>query len=108
VIVFAAVVVWDVYMLTRPPRALPPAEMVVDLRWFVADAVDQIETMRAESGRLPARAELSDLVAGGIEYEISGAGYVVALTDGGVRVVYDGSLPLERWVAGEPGEGGGS
>jgi hypothetical protein len=101
-VVLAGVVAWDFYMLSRPPEPAPPGEEVVDLRWFVADAVELIEAFRDENGRLPSRADLDEKLPAELEYEARGEGYVVALAGEANRVVYDGSVPLAGWVEGAP------
>jgi hypothetical protein len=105
-VVFAGVLAWDLYMFAQPPEPPPLEEVTVDLRWFVADAVELIEGFRAENGRLPARADLGDLLPADIVYEIRGDTYVVAASEEGLRVEFDGSLPLQRWVQGDAAVGG--
>jgi hypothetical protein len=105
-VVFAGVIAWDFYAFSQPPEPPPPEETIVDLRWFVADAVELIEGFRSEGGRLPSRADLGDLLSDDIVYEVRGDAYTVAAASGGVRVQYDGSMSLRRWVQGDGGGGG--
>ncbi len=105
-VVFAGVLAWDFYAFSQPLESPPPEETIVDLRWFVADAVELIEGFRSEGGRLPSRADLGDLLSDDIVYEVRGDAYTVAAASGGVRVEYDGSLSLLRWVQGDSAVGG--
>jgi len=97
-VIFAAVIAWDVYAFSRAPAPVPTDELRVDLRWLVADAVGVIEGFRIETGRLPTRAELGDLLAEDLLYEVRGDSYVVAVAEGALRVQFDGTVPLDRWV----------
>ncbi len=106
-VAFAGVLAWDFYMFAQPPEPPPLEETTVDLRWLVADAVELIEGFRSENGRLPARADLGDLLPADIMYELRGDTYVVAAAEEGIRVEFDGSVPLQRWVQ-DDGAGGGS
>lgn len=99
VVILAGVIAWDVHVMTRPQEMPLPADEAVDLRWFVADAVELIEGFRAEEGRLPTRNDLGDLLAEPFSLEIRGQGYVIGLERAGARVEYDGSVPLDEWLS---------
>ncbi|MCH7990911.1 MAG: hypothetical protein IIC35_00660 [Gemmatimonadetes bacterium] len=99
-VLLAAVIAWDVHVMTRPQNMPLPADEAVDLRWFLADAVELIENFRAEEGRLPSRADLGDLLGDSFSLEIRGQMYVIGLEGAGTSVRYDGSVPLDEWVLG--------
>jgi len=99
-VLLAAVTAWDVHVMTRPQNMPLPADEAVDLRWFLADAVELIENFRAEEGRLPSRADLGDLLGDSFSLEIRGQMYVIGLEGAGTSVRYDGSVPLDEWVLG--------
>lgn len=86
------------YLLLRVRPPLPPHEEEVDLRWAVAHVVRQVETFRGEHGRLPAARDLYGLLSEAVSYEVVGNHYQVVGDWGGVRVEYDGSVPLDVWV----------
>jgi hypothetical protein len=106
VAVLVAVVAWDVYVFTRPPELPTPEREAANLRWFVGDAVNLIEDYRAETGRLPTRADLGDLLDDEIVYEIQGEGYVVIMEGERASVEYESGVPLEDWMAFGDREGG--
>lgn len=93
------VTAWDVFELTRSPEMLPPIEEEADLRTLAATAVQTIEDFRVVEGRLPTVDEVEAVVDEVVSYSISGAGYVVQAEGVHVSVRYDGSVPLETWVA---------
>lgn len=106
-VIFVAVLGWNVYVLAQPPELPGPAEEALHLRYFVGDAVNLIEDFRAEEGRLPTRADLGDLLDAEIRYDAGEGGYVVGLEGEQVSVEYDGSVPLDAWVAAGTDAGGG-
>jgi hypothetical protein len=95
----AATVVGAGYLSLRPRPPLPPQEQEADLRWAVARVVGQVETFRNEHGRLPAAQDLYGLLSDAVVYVREGSHYRVIGDRGGVRVTYDGSVPLDEWVA---------
>jgi hypothetical protein len=90
--------VWSLRARAEPP----PARVEADLRWAVAQVVRRVEDLRSRTGRLPRAEELQGLVSDLVVYEPAGDGYRVRGQRGGVRVEYDGTVPLERWL-GEAG-----
>ncbi len=98
-VVLAAVLVGDVWVLTRTPDPLPGRELEIDLRWLVADVVEAVEDFRAAEGRLPASSDLLDLPEEDIVYERRDDGYVVLAEGDGVHLEFDGNVPLAEWVA---------
>ena len=99
VTLFTMVVAWDVYVLTRTPEGLPPAEQEVDLAWLVAGAAYRIESFRAEQGALPTPQQASAFLDVGVDYAVQGDGFSVVAEEAGIRVAYDGSTPIEEWIA---------
>ena len=94
-----AVLVGDVWVLTRTPDPLPAKEQEIDLRWLVADVVEGVEDFRSTEGRLPAPSDLLDLVWEDLVYEFRDSGYVVFAESDGIHVEFDGNVPLAEWVA---------
>jgi len=82
-----------------PPRAQSPGEVEADLRWAVANVVREVEAERARTGALPAPQRLDALLGEHLRYEPVGGAYVVTGERDGVRVSWDGTVPLEEWVA---------
>ncbi len=108
-VVLAAVVAWDAYVLTRPPEGLPPAEQEVDLGWLVVDAVELIESYREDEGRLPTAVELRDLLDEAVSYRAQGGRYFLVVQSDDVRVEYDDSVSIDEWLAARGlNEGGGN
>ena len=97
-LILAGVITADAYFFTRPPPELPPAEQEIDLRWIVAGVVDEIEAFRVEEGRLPTRAEFTDLLDEVVSYEVRGEAYVVRGQVDEILVEYDGSVLLDVWL----------
>lgn len=77
-----------------------PAHLVeADLRWAVARVVEHVEKERMLRGRIPEEGEVRVLLSEALSYSVEEGGYRVVGRRGGVRVEYDGSLPLEEWIA---------
>jgi len=106
-VVLVVVAAWDVWILTKAPEGLPPEIVAADLHFDVQFAVEAVEDFRADEGRLPAAEEISDYLDDDVIYVTDGAGFSVTALDGDVQVTYDGSVPLEEWMA-EVAAGGGS
>lgn len=81
------------------PASQPPADVEADLRWAVANVVRGVEAHRARTGALPRPEMLQPLLGEHLTYEASGGAYVVTGERDGVRVRFDGSVPLEAWLA---------
>ena len=97
-VVLVAVLVGDVWVLTRIPDPPPAKQQEADLHWLVADVVEAVEDFRSAEGRLPAPSDL-DLPEGDIVYELRDGGYVVLAEGDGVHLEFDGNVPLAEWVA---------
>jgi hypothetical protein len=98
-VVLAAVVAWEVQVLTRTPDPLSAREQEIDLRWLVADVVEEVEGFRMAEGRLPAPSDLLDLLGEDMVYGLRDGGYVVAAEGDGIHLEFDGDMPLAEWVA---------
>jgi hypothetical protein len=98
VTMLGGVLALDAYVLTRAPAPLPPTEEAEDLRRFVGMAVELIEDFRAETGRLPSRGDLGDLLDPELFYRVADGSYVVGLEGEGVSVEYDSGTPLDAWI----------
>lgn len=83
-----------------PPGRQSAAEVEADLRWAIANVVREVEVSRARTGTLPDPERLGPLLGEHVVYEPSGEGYVVTGERDGVLVRYDGTVPLEEWLAG--------
>jgi len=81
------------------PRAQPEAEVDADLRWAVANVVREVEAFRTRTGALPNPERLRILLGEHLTYEPAGDAYVVTGKRDAVRVLYDGTVPLEEWLA---------
>lgn len=91
------------YLSLRTPGELPLAEREEDLRWAVAQVVRRVESLRSQTGSLPPVEALHGLVSELIVYEQTGEVYVVVGRRGDAQVVYDGSVPLDVWLAAASG-----
>jgi hypothetical protein len=103
VAVLTIVAAWDFWTISRPPEGLPEATIAEDLRYAVQFAAESIEDFRAERGRLPSQAETSAVVDEDLIFDVDGDDYSITAVDGTVRVTYDGSTPLDGWVAHQGG-----
>lgn len=99
----ALVAGWNVWLVVRPPPTPPAAVLEAGLRWEVGQLVLEIEAHRAAQGRLPDPSEIADLLDEIVAYSLTDGGYVVVAEEGQVRLEYDGSVPIERWMAGSGG-----
>ena len=81
------------------PRAQPAADVEADLRWAVANVVREAEAHRVRTGALPAPEVLRPLLGEHVAYEAAGGGYLVTAERDGIQVRFDGSVPLEVWLA---------
>lgn len=97
--VLLAVVAWNVWMFTRPPEAPPDADIGLALRETAGALAREVLALTAQQGRLPTPAEVGDELDDELTYELSGEGFVVTNTDGVLQVRYDGSRPVDDWVA---------
>jgi hypothetical protein len=85
------------------PRAQPAADVEADLRWAVANVVREVEAHRARTGVLPGPAVLRPLLGEHVAWEVVGEAYLVTAERDGIQVRFDGSVPLEEWLAGGAG-----
>ncbi len=96
---------WNAWVLTRPPEGLPPEVVSDGLRYTVQMAAEAVQDFRAEQGRLPSSEEVADYLDDFVVYVVTSDGFAITAFDGEVQVTYDGSVPLEAWMA---DTGGGS
>jgi hypothetical protein len=82
------------------PATQPAADVEADLRWAVAHVVREVEAHRARSGALPGPEALRPLLGEHVTYQAMGDAYFVTAERDGIRVRFDGSVPLEAWLAG--------
>jgi hypothetical protein len=76
------------------------ADVEADLRWAVAHVVREVEAHRARSGALPGPEVLRLLLGEHVTYEAVGDAYLVTAERDGIRVRFDGTVPLDTWLAG--------
>lgn len=79
--------------------AQPPHLVEADLRWAVAQVVEHVERERLLRGRLPEARDLRPLLGETLDYSVRDGDYRVVGRRDGVRVEYDGSVPLDEWRA---------
>jgi hypothetical protein len=87
------------YLLSIRTTELDPHRVEVDLRWAVAEVVEEIERQRSISGELPRHEDLHGLLGEAISYTLLGSSYRIVGSRGDVRVEFDGSIPLDEWRA---------
>lgn len=98
--VLVALLLTAVGAMLLPPARQAPREVEADLRWAVAQVVGEVEAVRRRTGRLPTTEELHGLVSELVVYRADGDAYTVTAQRDGVRVLYDGTEPLEAWLQG--------
>lgn len=106
-LVCSTVIVFVCVYLTveRPDWVFPtpptPESVVVreaSLRISVANAAQHVERFRQRTGRLPATLTEAGAHEGGLDYEPANTIYKLQADTGGIRVSYDSSEPLGRFV----------
>jgi len=83
------------------PTPAAPESLAVreaSLRITVANAAQHIERYRKQSGRLPISLAQAGAYGTGITFERTGAGYRLVSEMEGLRLSYDSSEPLSRFV----------
>ena len=80
------------------PVSQPAADVEADLRWAVANVVRGVQAHQARTGSLPGPEMLRPLLGEHVTYEVSGDAYVITGERDGVRVRFDGTVPLEAWL----------
>ena len=98
-IAFALVAAWNVWLITRPTPMLSPRLLEGGLRYEVGQLVREIEAHRAEHGTLPTPEDLAPFLDEIVGYTLDGGEYVVSVRHDGVSLTYDGSVPIDRWMA---------
>ena len=102
----AVTVFVSVYLyVERPDWVFPtpptPESLVVreaSLRISIANAAQHVERFRQRTGRLPATLVEAGAHAAGLDYEPAKTVYKLQADTDGVRVAYDSSEPLGRFV----------
>ena len=96
VLLLGAILAGILLVERRAPK-LDPDRVEADLRWAAAEVVEEVNRQRSILGELPRPEALHGLLSEAIVYIPTGDTYrVVGLRDG-VRVEFDGSIPLELW-----------
>jgi hypothetical protein len=98
-VILAVSVVGAGLSLLLPPAAQSEAEVEADLRWAVANVVREVEAFRARTGALPDAGRIRLLLGEHVTYEPVDDVYLVVGERDEVRVVFDGSVPLDAWLA---------
>lgn len=101
-VLLVVVGIYDWYVLTRPPEALPDDIVAADLRISVGTLAEEIDLFFAQEGRLPTVADLTadELLDEGVTYAAQDSGYTITATDEVVTVTYESATDLESWIAG--------
>jgi hypothetical protein len=86
------------WVFPTPPTPESIAVREAGLRISVANAAQHIERFRQRSGRLPATLIEAGAHETALTYEPGGTGYKLHADVGDVRVSYDSSEPLERFI----------
>ena len=68
-----------------------------DLRWAVAEVVVEVDRLRSILGELPRPEDLHGLLSEAVVYIPTGDTYRVVGSRDGVRVEFDGRIPVDRW-----------
>jgi hypothetical protein len=98
-VVLIGVLCADIWLWTRDQPTEAAAQEREQLAWLVVDAVDAIEDFRAEEGRLPDADESFADLGEDVRYERTATGFAVTVEGDGPPLTFDGTLPIERWVA---------
>ena len=83
------------------PQPAAPESLAVreaSLRITIANAAQHVERYRKQSGKLPASLQQAGAHEGGIGYLVTGTGYRLLSEIDGLRLSYDSSEPLSRFV----------
>ena len=98
-VVLLLVGVWNAWLFSRPPEGLPAEAVALDLRYDVQFVVELVEDFRLDNGRLPTVEEMSEYLDEDLLYLVNGSSFQVTVFDGDIEVTYDGTVPLDSWVA---------
>lgn len=96
--ILAVCMVGAALLLLLPSPRQSEEDVEADLRWAVANVVREVEASRARTGALPDPERLRILAGEHVTYEPVGDLYLVTGERDRVRVVYDGTVPLEEWL----------
>lgn len=96
-LVVASGISW--WTVTRPPQLPPVEDQAYALRRSAGAVANEVLILRAQRGSLPSRDAVTDLLDEGLTYEPREGTFTVRNTDGEIVVVYDGTMPVEQWVA---------
>jgi len=86
------------WLFPAPPRPESLAVREASLRISVANAAQHVERFRQQTGQLPATLKQAGTLGQGIDYDRTAGGYRLAAESDEVRVSYDSSEPLARFV----------
>lgn len=103
-VALALVLAWNGWLVVRPTQRLSDAVVEGGLRHEVSLLVEEIEAFRSSNGRLPRPEEIAPLLDEVVRYEVQNGDYVVTAGSGSVQLVYDGSVPIDAWMAETGGE----
>jgi len=105
-VILAASVIAAGLSLLLPAPGQTEAEVEADLRWAVANVVREVEAFRARTGALPDAGRLRLLLGEHVTYEPVDDAYLVVGERDDVEVTFDGSVPLDEWLAQRGRDGG--
>jgi hypothetical protein len=86
------------WIFPTPPQPESFAVREASLRITIATAAQHIERYRQQSGRLPATLAEAGAYGDGIAYQRTAAGYRIEGESDDVRVTFDSTEPLARFV----------
>ena len=84
-------------LLERSVPKLEANRVETDLRWAIGEVVEEIDRQRSILGELPRPEDLHGLLSEAIVYIPTGDTYRVVGSRDGIRVEFDGSVPVDLW-----------
>ena len=92
-----AVLLGGTLLVERRVPGLEAHRVEADLRWAVSEVVEEVERLHGMRGALPGPEELQGLLSEATDYIPEGDTYRVVGARNGVRVEFDGRIPLDEW-----------
>lgn len=96
---FTLVAAWNVWLVVRTPPAPSEQEQICGLMRTAAAVGQEVLGLRTSGRRLPTAEELAYLLDGRLTYNVDGERFAVIHTDGVHTATYDGSQPVDQWMA---------
>jgi hypothetical protein len=96
---FSLVAAWNAWLLLRGPQVPTEEQQICGLMRTAGAVGEEVLGLRASTRRVPTAEELGYLLDGRLTYRTEGSGFAVMHTDGVHTVSYDGSQPVNAWMA---------